>query len=239
MKVYEKEVKSIRNTANFENTLNNKINEAKNESIDNRAKNIIVSSEKLLKKYIPKLKPIVANFNPSPLILKEKEESKIEKEFIIVPNKKSSKKLFHKFNSVEFKTEMNEMAINSNDEGQTYNRKKHFSTSDENNGIKCRINTLRKKLDTIKREIKIKKYKDDSNLDFFYENNDDEENRLKSVEKYKEKIKLEKMEEYEKYKNKTISFKDMKFFKPPILGFLEMNDIESNSNLSTRNLPKF
>ena len=237
MKVYEKEVKSIRNTANFENTLNNKINEAKNESIDNRAKNIIVSSEKLLKKYIPKLKPIVANFNPSPLILKEKEESKIEKEFIIVPIKKSSKKLFHKFNSVEFKTEMNEMAINSNDEGQTYNRKKHFSTSDENNGIKCRINTLR--MDTIKREIKIKKYKDDSNLDFFYENNDDEENRLKSVEKYKEKIKLEKMEEYEKYKNKTISFKDMKFFKPPILGFLEMNDIESNSNLSTRNLPKF
>ena len=236
MKVYEKEVKSFRNTANFENTLNNKINEAKNESIDNRAKNIIVSSEKLLKKYIPKLKPIVANFNPSPIILKEKEESKIEEVFIIAPNKKASKKCFHKFNSVEFK---NEMAINSNDEGQTYNKKKNFSTSDENNGTKCRIYTIRKKLDTIKREIKIKKYKDDSNLDFFYENNNDEENRLKSVEKYIEKIKLEKMEEYEKCKNKTISFKEMKFFKPPILGFLEMNDIESNTNLSTRNLPKF
>ena len=69
MKVYEKDVKSSRNTANFENTLNNKINAAKNESIDNRAKSIILSGEKLLKKYIPKLKPIVSNFNPSPIIL--------------------------------------------------------------------------------------------------------------------------------------------------------------------------
>ena len=239
MKVYEKDVKSSRNTANFENTLNNKINAAKNESIDNRAKSIILSGEKLLKKYIPKLKPIVANFNPSPIILKEKEESKIEEKFIIVPNKKSSKKLFRKFNSVEFKNEMNKIAINSNDEGHAFNKKKNFSTSDGNNGIKCHINTIRKKLDTIKREIKVKGYKDDSNFYFLYKNNNDEENRLKSVEKYIEQLKLEKMEEYEKCKNKTISFKDMKFFKPPILGFLEMKDIESNSNLSTRNLPKF
>ena len=239
MKVYEKEVKSFRNTANFEKTLNNKINEAKNESIDNRAKCFIVSNEKLLKKYIPKLKPIEANFNPSPILLKEKENNKIEEKLILVPNKKTSKKLLNKFNSVQFKNEMKEIAINSNDEGQAYNKRKNRFTFDESNGMKCRINTIRKKLDTIKREIKIKKYKDDSNLDFFYENNNDEENRLKSVEKYIEKIKLEKMEEYEKCKNKTISFKDMKFFKPPILGFLEMNDIVSNSNLSTRNLPKF
>ena len=140
---------------------------------------------------------------------------------------------------MEFKNEMNKIAINSNDEGQAFNKKKNFSTSDGNNGIKCRINTIRKKLDIIKREIKVKGYKDDSNFYFLYKNNNDEENRLKSVEKYIEQLKLEKMEEYEKCKNKTISFKDMKFFKPPILGFLEMKDIESNSNLSTRNLPKF
>ena len=73
-------------------------------------------------------------------------------------------------------------------------------------------------------------------MDFSYENNFYEKYRIKCVQKYIDKLKIKKKEEYEKIRNKTISFIDMKFFKPSILGFLEKNEISNNSTLSSCNL---
>ena len=260
MKVYKNEDRPLRNTIGFEKGLNNKLNTIKNESIENRARSFISSNKKLLQKYIPKLKPIKTNLNPSPIILKEINEAKIEDDnFIMNKNKISNKKL-HQLKTVGIKEEIIEKAVNSNDEqcnnlnnngsdSSDNDSKNNEKKSNKNNAINkndeniskiktnfnfC-FNTIRKKLDKIKNKIQ-NKYKDDTNLDFSYENNFYEKYRIKCVQKYIDTLKMKKKEEYEKIRNKTISFKDMKFFKPPILGFLEKNEISNNSTLSSCNL---
>ncbi len=260
MKVYKNEDRPLRNTIGFEKGLNNKLNTIKNESIDNRARSFISSNKKLLQKYIPKLKPIKTNLNPSPIILKGINEAKIEDDNFITNKKKISNKNLHKLKTVGIKEEIIEKAINSNDE-QCNNLNNNGSDSSDNDSktnekksnknnatnkndeniskIKTNFNfcfnTIRKKLDKIKNKIQ-NKYKDDTNLDFSYENNFYEKYRIKCVQKYIDTLKMKKKEEYEKIRNKTISFKDMKFFKPPILGFLEKNEISNNSTLSSCNL---
>ena len=47
---------------------------------------------------------------------------------------------------------------------------------------------------------------------------------------------MEKIDDYNEIKNKTISFKDIKSFKPPILNFLQMTEVSNNSTLSSCNL---
>ena len=258
MKVYKNEDRSLRNTIGFEKGLNNKLNTIKNESIDNRSRSFISLNKKLLQKYIPKLKPIKTNLNPSPIILKGINEAKIEDDNFITNKKKISNKKLHKLKTVGIKEEIIEKAVNSNDE-QCNNLNNNGSDSSDNDSknsekksnnttnkndeniskIKTHfnfcINTIRKKLDKIKNKIQ-NKYKDDTNLDFSYENNFYEKYRIKCVQKYIDKLKIKKKEEYEKMRNKTISFTDMKFFKPPILGFLEKNEISNNSTLSSCNL---
>lgn len=99
------------------------------------------------------------------------------------------------------------------------------------------INKIRKKLDKIKNNIKMKTFKDDSNaINFSYTKYFSENNKnIKCAEKYFKSIKIDKIN-YNEIKNKTISFKDIKSFKPPILNFLQMNEISNNSTLSSCNL---
>ena len=235
MKIYEKEDNSFRKSICLEKSSNDKLIQ-NDEFLDHRAKSIPIPSNELLKKYIPKLKPLDTNINPSPIILKGEEELKNEeKKFSLILNKKSSNNLLYKFHSEKIEEEeRNDEGINSNDEENYIFQKKNINKNNMDNYI----NITRKKLDRIKNEIKIKKYKDDSNSEFIYDKNNNENYRIKCIQKFFEKLRLEKMEEYEKCKNKTISFKDMKLFKPPILEFLEMNNASSNANLSTRNLTK-
>ena len=98
------------------------------------------------------------------------------------------------------------------------------------------INKIRRKLDKIKNNIKMKKFKDDSNaLNFSYKKYFIENNRrIKCAENFIRRIKMEKIQ-FNEIKNKTISFKDFNYFKPPILGFLQMNEM-NNSNLSSSNV---
>jgi hypothetical protein len=92
-------------------------------------------------------------------------------------------------------------------------------------------------MDKIKNKIKIKKFKDDSNVsNFSCRKYFDENYRLRTAQKFIDKLKMEKMKEYEKYKNKTISFKDINSYKGPILGFLQMNELSDNLTLSSINL---
>ena len=92
-------------------------------------------------------------------------------------------------------------------------------------------------MDKIRSKIKLTKFNDDSNVSkisctkYF-----DENYRLKCAQKFINKLKLKKMKECEKFKNKTISFKDLNSYKPPILGFLQMYEISVNSTLSSSNL---
>ena len=257
MKGNEKEEdKLFRNTIGFEKPVNNKLPVIKNDSTENRARSFVTSNKKLLQKYIPKLKPIEADLNPSPIALKGQNETKLENDNFTI-NRKSTqnKKYMHKLRSVAIEEEAIQKAVVSNDEECSKmpnasdssdneskdNKKKinkiNLKTKKENNIIENKvqycINTLRRKLDKIKNKIINKKYKDDTHLDFIHEKNLNENYRIRCIQNYIEQLKMEKMEEYEKYKNKTISFKDMKLFKPPILEFLEKNEISNNSTLSS------
>ena len=161
----------------------------------------------------------------------------------------------HKLRSVALEEEVIQKAVISNDEECSKmpnasdssdneskdNKRKinkiNLKTKKENNIIENKvqycINTLRRKLDKIKNKIINKKYKDDTHLDFIHEKNLNENYRFRCIQNYIEQSKIEKMEEYEKYKNKTISFKDMNLFKPPILDYLQKNEISNNSTLSS------
>ena len=305
MKEEEKEDKLYRNTISFGTSANNKL---KNEKMDNRARSASLSNNKLLSKYIPRLKPVGTTINPSPinLILKKKnllniyqiiilfiiktkyiligkEELVIDDEnFKIEPKRKLSKKsLFLKIKSFEINEEINDYAINATDEENNYNKynknklTQGVSDSSDNESIKDKdkenkldknndsnknsnldnnneninkieklkknvnncINKIRRKLDKIKNNIKKKKFKDDSNaLNFSYTKYFSENNKkIKYGENYIRQIKMERID-YNEIKNKTISFKDIKSFKPPILNFLQMNEVSNNSTLSSCNL---
>lgn len=60
-----------------------------------------------------------------------------------------------------------------------------------------------------------------------------------NTENYMDKLKIEKIKECLHYRNKSISFKDMPNFRPPILGFLEMNETIETSTISSNNLSKY
>ena len=257
MKGNEKEEdKLFRNTIGFEKPVNNKLPLIKNDSIENRARSFVTSNKKLLQKYIPKLKPIEADLNPSPIFLIGENETKLVNDnFKINAKNTQNKKYMHKLRSVAIEEEVNQKAVNSNDEecnkmpnvsdssdneskdNERKSNKINLKTKKENiiieNKVQYCINTTRRKLDKIKNKIINKKYNDDTHLDFIHEKNLNENCRIRCIQNYIEQLKIEKKEEYEKYKNKTISFKDMKLFKPPILEFLEKNEISNNSTLSS------
>ena len=259
MKGNEKEEDGLfRNTIGFEKPVNNKLSIKKNDSIENRARSFVTSNKKLLQKYIPKLKPIETDLNPSPIILRGKNETKLECDKFKINSKNSqNKKYMHKLRSVALEEEVIQKAVISNDEecskmpnasdssdneskdNERKINKINLKSKKENNIIETKnkvhysINTIRKKLDKIKNKIINKKYKDDTHLDFIHEKNLNENYRFRCIQNYIEQSKIEKMEEYEKYKNKTISFKDMNLFKPPILDYLQKNEISNNSTLSS------
>lgn len=232
---------------------------------DNRIRSSSLSNNNLYIKFIPKLRPVNTNLNPSPIKLTGKEDIYIEDEkFSIKPHKKSSKKLLGaKIKENKIEEEINENIVNSTDEEHSHRLSHIVSDSSDNdsneneknngkNDIGCKkhdgdfpninknlnycISHLRGKLDKIKNKIKIKNCKDDSILNISYKNYLSEDYRIKCAQNYIDKLKLETMNEYNKHKNKTISFKDSKSHKPPILGFLQMNEISVSSTLSSCNI---
>ena len=242
----EKEEKNLRNTIPYGKRLRNNLSKEKK---DIRARSSS-QYQGLYKNFIPKLKPIICNLNPSPIKLGEKELIEIDKEyFILSTKKKSNKKFLFNINNIE--EELYENVVNSGDE-QYNNKLSDTSYSSENelknndkmdNNIKIKkdinnyINYKRRSLEKVKNKIEIKKIKDDTNiLRTSYEKSTIENFRVKCAQNYIDKLKLEKMEEYEKFKNKTISFKDIKKLNPPILGFLQMNEESRSSTLSSFNI---
>lgn len=252
MKENEKEDKPLRNTISFGKNLNRNL---KNENLDNRIRSSSLSSNKLLENFIPKLKPIMANINPSPITLINKEETKIEEEnFRIETTKRSSQKLkLLKIKSMRLGEEINERIGKSDeyfchglpcevsDSSDTESKERDNKINknndinkdkNDNNITKIKKNVnycigkLRRKMDKIRNSINIKTYKDDSNIENY---------RNKCAQKIINQIKMEKMNEFWKSKNKSVSF-NFKKFKPPILGFLQMNEASANSTLSSCNI---
>lgn len=237
-----------------------------NEIEDNRIRSVSLNNTNSLKKLKPKLKPIIANINPSPIKLTEKEDININDEsFSIKPHKKQSKNvLIFKINDLEIEEEIYENTINSNDEEYSSRNLPHvLSDSSDNDSrdndsfsnkkIKSRkgsgvnapipkkkvnwcIQHIRRKMDKIKNNIQLKSYKDDSILNSSNKTYLSDNYRIKCAQNYINKLKLESLNEYNKIKNKTISFKDIKNCKPPILGFLQMNELSINTTLSSCNL---
>ena len=174
MKGNEKEEdKLFRNTIGFEKPVNNKLPLIKNDSIENRARSFVTSNKKLLQKYIPKLKPIEADLNPSPIFLIGENETKLVNDnFKINAKNTQNKKYMHKLRSVAIEEEVNQKAVNSNDEecnkmpnvsdssdneskdNERKSNKINLKTKKENiiieNKVQYCINTTRRKLDKIK-----------------------------------------------------------------------------------------
>ena len=269
MKENEKEDKLYRNTISFVSSSNNIL---KNEKVENNTRRTSLSNDKLLTKYIPRLKPVETTINPSPINLISKEEILIDENFKIEPKEKWIKKFLpNKIKSFEVTEDIKDYAINSTDEDN--NKKKlpkdisdssdneskdnKLEKTNENNKnnkpenninkiekIKKNVNycfdKIRKKLDKIKNSIKMKKFKDDSNaLNFSYREYFSANNRkLKSGENFINKILADRTEKtnYDEIKNKTISFREINFFKAPILGYLQKKETSNKSNLSSNNL---
>ena len=253
MKDNEKNDKIFRNTIGFGKMIKKNSNKENKSNKTNAGRSLSLHNNKLLQKYKPTLKPIGAGFDPSPINLFAKEEINIDDIFEIEPKEIPNKKLY------KLKTEdINKNEINSKNE--IYNHRLSYKITDindngpkdsdnklnniDNNNISkikkdvnyC-INKVRRSMDKIKNKIKIKKFKDDSNVyNFSCRKYFDENYRLRTAQKFIDKLKMEKMKEYEKYKNKTISFKDINSYKGPILGFLQMNELSGNLTLSSINL---
>ena len=250
MKELQKEGKALRVTMGFGERRQNKYNEIKDKRIRSASLNY-----DLYQKFIPTLKPIGINLNPSPI--------KLTKEDIYISEEKFSINPYIKF--FDIKESIKEKIINSDEE---YNCKlshkisyssedskenknkidiknKNSADSDEKlpdvekKEINC-INYTRKSLDKIKNKIKSKNYKDDDDsiLNKNYNNYNSENYRIKRGQKYINKLKLESMNEYNQHRNKTISFNESNSHKPPILGYLQKNEESaiSNSTLSSCNL---
>lgn len=265
MKENEKEKNSFRNTINYVKTIKNGINEENKQKKICMSKNTSLSSKQLLQNHIPKIKPIGAKFEPSPINLNlfGKEQINIdEKNFAIEPNENPKEQLLIvKVKSVNNKKEKH---INSSDEeydNTNYNKINYSSgneskdnedksgalninkgggeeeVSNVNKSIHYCINKIRRKMDKIKNKIKYKKFNEDSDaFKFTCTQYFDENYRLRLAQKFINKIKLKKLNEYEKFKNKTISFSSINSNRPPILGFLQMNEISLNTTLSSSNL---
>ena len=252
----------FRTTISYGNSKTKKDNNNNNDNNSHKLRSSSLDNNKLLQKFIPTLKPIVTNIDPSPIKLFGNEEIDIEeKNFTIEPkdqlikvsilNKRKSvkneeielngiisgddeysKKLSNKYSD----SSDNESKDIENKLNKNYDKKNSNIMKIKNNVNYC-INQIRRKMDKIRSKIKLTKFNDDSNISkisctqYF-----DENYRLKCAQKFINKLKLEKMKECEKYKNKTISFKDLNSYKPPILGFLQMYEVSVNSTLSSSNL---
>ena len=115
MKENEKLDKSLRNTISLGKILTRNL---KNENVDIRTRIASLSSNKLLDKFIPKLKPLMTNINPSPIALINKEEIKIEDEnFKIESSRKASKEpILLKIKSLGNNEEINKSIENSDED---------------------------------------------------------------------------------------------------------------------------
>ena len=250
----------FRNTISFANSKKNKINhdnQINKDNISHKLRSCSLDNTKLLQKFIPTLKPIGANIDPSPINLFGNEEINIDdKNFTIEPKEHLTKvSLLNKRQSVnekiciksgdEYSKKLsNKYSDSSDNESKDIDTKLNKNNDNKNikiikikNNVNYCINQIRRKMDKIKSKIKLTKFNDDSNVSkisctkYF-----DENYRLKCAQKFINQLKFEKMKECEKYKNKTISFKDLNSYKPPILGFLQMYEVSVNSTLSSSNL---
>ena len=250
MEKHDKMEKSSRNSVAFCTRTNNKINSV-NEDIRKRSATI---ANPLLTKFIPKLKPIDTELCPSPINLVANEEKELNDNFILQKNKKSSKKLSVQFNKIQ--EELYENINSSGDEKYNEDESPLYSQLSDNesksgqileeknkninnNKNKNNINHIRKKMKKIRSEIKLNKFNDDSAIsDNSNRINFDEDLISRNTRNYKSQLQIEKIKECLHYRNKSISFKDMTNFRPPILGFLEMNETIETSTISSNNLSK-
>ena len=247
MEKHDKVPKTLRNTVTFGERTNNKINTV-NEDIRKRSATI---ANPLLTKFIPKLKPVDTELCPSPINLVTNEEKKLNDNFILRRSRKSSKKLSVQFNKIQ--EELYENIISSGDEKFNEDSSPIYSQSSDNEKIseekkknikkdkdKNNINNIRKKMKKIRSEIKLNKFNDDSTISDSSNRKNFEEDLISgNTENYMDKLKIEKIKECLHYRNKSISFKDMPNFRPPILGFLEMNETIETSTISSNNLSKY
>ena len=241
MEKHDKMEKSLRNSVAFGTRTNNKINSV-NEDIRKRSATL---ANPLLTKFIPKLKPVESQLCPSPINLVANEENKLNDNFILQKNKKSSKKLSVQFNKIQ--EELYENINSSGDEKYNEDESPLYSQPSDNesksdqiiNNNKNNINHIRKKMKKIRSEIKLNKFNDDSTIsDNSNRINFDEDLISRNTRNYKSQLQIEKIKECLHYRNKSISFKDMTNFRPPILGFLEMNETIETSTISSNNLSK-
>lgn len=262
MEENEKEEKAFRNTINFGEVRNHTIS---NEKEENRIRSASLKRHYLLEKYIPRPKPVKSKIDPSPINLIVKEEINIDDKNFRIECRKSAndKSLLYKIKSLksvegikinkmnskddEYNNKIISNKIYDSSDGESKENENKLITNNENDkkvskiqkNLSYCINQIRQKMDKIKKKMKLPKFNDDSNVSTFSCAKFFEENfRIKYTQNFINKIKLEKMIEYEKYKNKTISFKDIKSFKPPILEFLQMNEMSVNPALSSCNIPQ-
>ena len=242
MEKHDKVEKTLRNSVAFGTRTNNKINTV-NEEIRKRSATL---ANPLLTKFIPKLKPVESQLCPSPINLVANEENKLNDNFILQKNKKSSKKLSVQFNKIQ--EELYENINSSGDEKFNEDESPLYSQPSDNesksdqiiNNNKNNINHIRKKMKKIRSEIKLNKFNDDSTIsDNSNRINFDEDLISRNTRNYKSQLQIEKIKECLHYRNKSISFKDMPNFRPPILGFLEMNETIETSTISSNNLSKY
>ena len=241
MEKHDKIDKSLRNSVAFGTRTNNKINTV-NEEVRKRSATL---ANPLLTKFIPKLKPVESQLCPSPINLVANEENKLNDNFILQKNKKSSKKLSVQFNKIQ--EELYENINSSGDEKFNEDESPLYSQPSDNesksdqiiNNNKNNINHIRKKMKKIRSEIKLNKFNDDSTIsDNSNRINFDEDLISRNTRNYKSQLQIEKIKECLHYRNNSISFKDMTNFRPPILGFLEMNETIETSTISSNNLSK-
>jgi hypothetical protein len=248
MEKHDKVAKTLRNSVAFGTRTNNQINTV-NEDIRKRSATL---ANPLLTKFIPKLKPIDTELCPSPINLVTNEDKKVDDNFILEKNKKSSKKLSVQFNKIQEELYENinssgdekfnedefpiysQLSDNESKSDQIMEEKKKNINNDKNN-----INTIRKKMKKIRSEIKLNKFNDDSIIsDNSNRKNFEEDFISRHTRNYKSNLQIEKIKESLHYRNKSISFKDMPRFRPPILGFLEMNET-IETTISSNNLSKY
>lgn len=181
----------------------------------------------MLKRYVPTIKPINAEFNPSPINL-------IGNDSI-----KKYEKLFStqdplKFNINKIKEEKYESEAKSGDEENITYKISDTSKSDsdvesDNKEEKKAINIkdIRKKLNKIKIEYNYKKYDDDSSITLYSNHNKSTIDRYSSGQKFIDKILGQEsiQENIQGY-----------YKKPPILGFLEMTETRRTSSVSSLNI---
>ena len=237
---------------------------------DSRAKS---AKPLLLRKYIPTLKPVKANMNPSIIYLNA--------EYNYFKTKKYKENLFRSKNDINIVAEEDyERNANSGDERYGFNnvssKKDNFLSSDEDNDInennenpinenninnnlnsinikktkkkKCvknNIDHIRKLLVKTKESMTIKKYIDDTSIisnnphkNYFKENFGNKWGDKKYI--INNELGSNNSFEYDsdnnlyKTKSKSIYVTSSKFRKrPPILGFLQMNENSPNTTLSS------